>query len=43
MTRAVEKEFDAAMMVIFHRALNEAKYRATRFHQMLCEHPAARG
>lgn len=33
-----ERRFDAAMMGIFNRALEEAKYRATRYHQMLCDH-----
>lgn len=34
----LERRFDAAMMGIFHRALDEVNYRATRFHQMLCDH-----
>lgn len=38
MSTDIEQQFDAAMMSIFHRALNEAKYRAARYHQMLCDH-----
>ena len=34
----LERLFDNAMMKIYHRAWDEAKYKATRFHQMLCEH-----
>ena len=34
----IERLFDAAMMRIYHRAREEAKYKATRFHQMLCDH-----
>jgi len=34
----LERSFDAAMMGIYQRALEEAKYRATRYHQMLCDH-----
>uniref|UniRef100_C6E129 Uncharacterized protein n=1 Tax=Geobacter sp. (strain M21) TaxID=443144 RepID=C6E129_GEOSM len=34
----LERRFDAAMMDIYHRALNEVNYRAARFHQMLCDH-----
>jgi hypothetical protein len=26
------------MMGIYHRAWEEVKYKATRFHQMLCDH-----
>ena len=33
-----EARFDAAMMNIYQRALNECGYRATRFLQMLFEH-----
>ena len=33
----LETEFDAAMMNIYHCALNEAGYRASRFLQMLME------
>ena len=33
-----QREFDAAMMDIYRRALKEANYRATRFLQMLHEH-----
>jgi len=33
-----EEGFDAAMMSIYQRALNECGYRATRFLQMLFEH-----
>ncbi|GFE60802.1 hypothetical protein [Geobacter sp. AOG2] len=38
MKSELERRFDAAMMSIYHRAWEEAKYRATRFHQMLCDH-----
>jgi len=38
MSNDLERQFDAAMINIYHRALEEAKYRATRFHQMLCDH-----
>lgn len=38
MPTELERRFDAAMMGIYHRALKEANYRATRFHQMLCDH-----
>jgi len=38
MTSEFERRFDAAMMGIYHRAWDEARYRATRFHQMLCDH-----
>ncbi len=34
----MENHFDAAMMNIYHRALNECGYRATRFLQMLFDH-----
>ena len=34
----LEKQFDAAMMDIYRRALAEANYKATRFLQMLHEH-----
>ena len=34
----LEREFDAAMMSIYVRALREANYPATRYHQMLCDH-----
>lgn len=34
----LEKEFDMAMMNIYHRAKSEASYNATRFLQMLQEH-----
>ncbi len=34
----LEKEFDMAMMDIYHRAKSEAGYNATRFLQMLQEH-----
>ena len=33
----LERKFDAAMMSIYQCALSEANYRATRFHQMLCD------
>lgn len=32
------RRFDDAMMEVYQRALKEAGYRASRFHQMLCEH-----
>jgi len=35
---AYELGFDAAMMSVYRRALNEAKYNATRFLQMLHDH-----
>ncbi|MDY6914074.1 MAG: hypothetical protein SVT52_06435 [Planctomycetota bacterium] len=38
MSAEIEREFDAAMMQIYHRALKEAKYNATRYLQMLHEH-----
>jgi hypothetical protein len=38
MENDIERRFDSAMMNIYHRAWEEAKYKATRFHQMLCEH-----
>ncbi len=38
MSNDIERQFDAAMMNIYHRAWEEAKYKATRFHQMLCDH-----
>ena len=34
----LERRFNIAMMSIYHRAWDEAYYKATRFHQMLCEH-----
>ncbi len=34
----LEREFDAAMMNIYVRALREADCPAHRYHQMLCEH-----
>jgi len=34
----IEKEFDIAMMDIYHRAKYEAGYNATRYLQMLQEH-----
>ena len=34
----LEREFDMAMMNIYHRAKSEAGYNATRFFQMLNEH-----
>lgn len=34
----LEREFDMAMMNIYHRAKSEAGYNATRFLQMLQEH-----
>ncbi len=38
MSKVIEKKFDAAMMGIYRRALDETNYRATRFLQMLHEH-----
>lgn len=38
MTNDLEHRFDLAMMSIYHRARNEARYTATRFLQMLHEH-----
>lgn len=38
MSNDLEREFDAAMMNIYVRALREADYPAHRYHQMLCEH-----
>ena len=38
MTSNLEKEFDEAMMDIYRRADREAKYKASRFLQMLNEH-----
>lgn len=38
MTNNIEYRFDIAMMDIYHRARNEARYVATRFLQMLHEH-----
>jgi len=38
MSNDLEHRFDAAMMSIYHRAWEEAKYKANRFHQMLCDH-----
>lgn len=38
MSKVLEKQFDAAMMGIYHSAWEEIKYKATRFHQMLCDH-----
>ena len=38
MLKDIEKRFDAAMMNIYRRALDEADYRATRFLQMLHEY-----
>jgi len=35
---SIENEFDEAMMDIYRRADSEAKYKATRFLQMLNEH-----
>ncbi|MBP7529222.1 MAG: hypothetical protein KA801_14945 [Syntrophorhabdaceae bacterium] len=34
----IELDFDIAMMDIYHRAWYEARYRATRYLQMLQEH-----
>ena len=36
--RILEEEFDAEMLGIYEKALNDAGYRATRFLQMLHEH-----
>ena len=38
MAGELERRFEIAMMSIYQRALTEANYRASRFHQMLCEH-----
>ena len=38
MSNDLEREFDAAMMNIYVRALREADYPAHRYHQMLCEY-----
>jgi hypothetical protein len=38
MTKALEEQFDDAMMDIFRRAKTEAHYSATRYFQMLTEH-----
>lgn len=38
MLNDTKHRFDMAMMDIYHRARNEAKYTATRFLQMLHEH-----
>ena len=38
MTNNIEHRFDIAMMDIYHRARNEARYTATRFLQMLHEY-----
>jgi hypothetical protein len=35
---ALLREFDIAMMGIYERALSEAKYKASRFLEMLYEH-----
>ena len=34
----LEKDFDKAMMDIYHRAKSEAKYTPSLFHKMLSEH-----
>ncbi len=34
----LEARFDDAMMNIYKRALDECRYNATRFLQMVCEH-----
>ena len=36
--RRLEVQLDSAMMEIYQRAKSEAKYVATIFHQMLCDH-----
>ena len=36
MVLSLEKAFDAEMMNIYRRAKSEAKYTASRFHEMLC-------
>lgn len=38
MAESIEVRFDVAMMRIYQRALAEVGYRATRFHNMLCDH-----
>ncbi len=40
--RSLESDFDDAMHEIYLRALKEARYRATRFFQMLSEHRGLR-
>ncbi len=42
MSKVIEKNFDAAMMSIYLRALDEANYKATRFLQMLHKHGGLR-
>lgn len=37
----LEREFDLAMMDVYHRAKYEADYKATRFLRMLQEHQGA--
>jgi hypothetical protein len=37
-TTDIERQFDVAMMDIYHRAKHEAGYNATRYLQMLQEH-----
>ncbi|MCC7304923.1 MAG: hypothetical protein IT558_01535 [Alphaproteobacteria bacterium] len=36
MAQNLEKAFDEEMMNIYRRAKSEAKYTASRFHEMLC-------
>jgi hypothetical protein len=38
MADELERRFQIAMLSIYQRALTEANYRASRFHQMLCKH-----
>ena len=38
MSNDLERQFEAAMMSIYVRALKEADYPAHRYHQMLCDH-----
>jgi hypothetical protein len=38
MMKELERKFDAAMENVYVRALNEAGYRATAYHEMLVRH-----
>ena len=39
MSKALETEFDEAMMGVYRQALSECDFKATRFLHMLHEHP----
>lgn len=39
MSKALETEFDEAMMGVYRQALSECDYKATRFLHMLHEYP----